>query len=417
MGKMQNSVKQRRVLAAFRLSYSSNRGFLAGVARYLKRHPNWQVIVAENFTDFDDMSIAAAARAGFNGIITVRPHTTSAERAIALSSLPIAMLGTGSGDCRARKRNIVFIRGKDRAIGILAAKHFMSLGNFRSYAFVGTYEKVSWSSDRQRGFASELHRRNRKVVVLQSPFPNGSPDDIAFLARKLISLPNPPAVMAAYDNRARNVLLACEAAGLDVPHQIAVIGVDDDSVLCDFSRPALTSITTHPANKGERAAAELERIMCKRNAPATTIFVPDADIVERESTAPIAPSSHLVERALHFIALNALGGISARDVIAHLGVSHTLAGRRFRECNAGTIGKAINNVKIDEVKRLLRETKMPISRITAQCGIASENYAKRLFRNMTGISMRDYRARNRRGVELQELRALAGEACARVRPL
>ena len=68
-----------------------------------------------------------------------------------------------------------------------------------------------------------------------------------------------------------------------------------------------------------------------------------------------------------------------------------LADRRFRECCAGTIREAITDVRLAAVKRLLRETEMPIARITAQCGFADENYAKRLFRQKTGQTMREWR--------------------------
>ena len=384
----------RRILVALRLAYSSHAGFLSGVARYLKRKPDWRVTVSENFSDFDSASLSAIEAAGFDGIITVRPRTREAEAAIEQSSLPVAILGTGSGDCRKRKHNVVFIRGNDRSIGVIAARHFIKLGNFRSYAFVGTENNVAWATDRKIGLLSELTRRKIKLEVIPSPFPNGSQDDINYLAERLKSLPLPAAIFAAYDNRARNVLLACDAANLNVPHQIAVMGVDNDTSLCDFCYPSLTSIATNPAEKGERASIELEKIISKNSSSAKTIFVPGANVVERESTAPLAPSSHLVERALSFIANKALTGIKPRDVASYLGVSRALADRRFRECNAGTIGNAIAKVQIAKIKELLIDKKMPIAKITFICGLPDENYAKRLFKKHTGMTMREWRRQN-----------------------
>ena len=383
----------RHVLAAFRITYQSNRNFLAGIARYLKYNPQWRVTVADNFSDFDSDSLAETERGGFDGIITVRPKSATAESAIIGSRLPVAILGVGSGDCRARTHGIVFIRGKDQTVGDLAARHLMSLGNFRSYVFVDADKVVSWSGDRFRGFARTLRRHKHAVVRISSPFAVGSPKDIKFLADSLNALPKPVAVMAAYDNRAMNVLTACSSSGLAVPQQVAVIGVDDDVILCDFSRPSLTSINAHQVEKGEIAAKELDRLMRRPHLPARTVFVPGADVVMRESTAPLAPSANLIERALRFIEGNALNGIRARDVVAHLGVSRALADRRFRECAAGTIREAIVKVRLAGVKRLLRETSMPIARITAQCGFAADNYAKRLFRDTEGISMREWRKR------------------------
>ena len=386
--------RMRHILAAFRLAYQSNRNFLAGIAKHLKRNPQWVVTVADDFIDFDDASIAEAERSGFDGIITVRPRTAAAESAIVRSSLPMAVLGTGSGDCSARRHNIALIRGKDQTIGDVAAAHFISLGNFRSYAFVDAGGDVSWSSGRFKGFAARLRRSGYAVARISSRFAAGSPDDIRFLAGRLCSIPKPAAVMAAFDNRALNVLTACADAGIAVPQQVAVVGVDDDRILCDFSRPSLTSINTHQERKGEAAAEELDRLMARKLSPAKTVFVSGADVVMRESTNFTSPSAGLVERALRFIEDNAVSGIRARDVVAHLGVSRALADRRFRECASGTIGEAITKVRIAEVKRLLRETNMPIARITALCGFADDNYAKRLFRNTEGMAMRDWRRGN-----------------------
>lgn len=392
MDKRHDKTLQRHVLAAFRMTYQSNRNFLAGIARYLKRNPHWRVTVADNFSDFDSDSLAEAERSGFDGIITVRPKSAVAESAIVGSRLPVAMLGTGSGDCRDRAYGIVFIRGKDQSIGVLAARHLMSLGNFRAYAFVDAGRTVSWSGDRFMGFEQTLLLHRHDAVRISSPFAIGSQKDIEFLAENFRALPKPIAVMSAYDNRAMNVLTACSHAGLAVPGQVAVIGVDDDTVLCDFSRPALTSINTHQVEKGEIAAEELDRLMQRPHLPTRTVFVPGADVVMRESTAPLAPSAHLVERALRFIEGNAFNGIRAHDVVTYLGVSRALADRRFRECAAGTIREAISKVRLAEVKRLLRETSMPIARITEQCGFADDNYAKRVFRKAEGMSMRNWRS-------------------------
>ena len=117
--------------------------------------------------------------------------------------------------------------------------------------------------------------------------------------------------------------------------------------------------------------------------------------MERESTAPLSPSSHLVERALSFIANKALTGIKPRDVASYLGVSRALADKRFRECNAGTIGNAIAKVQIEKIKELLTGKKMPIAKITFICGLPDENYAKRFFKKHTGMTMREWRLQNR----------------------
>ena len=198
--------------------------------------------------------------------------------------------------------------------------------------------------------------------------------------------------MAAYDNRALNVLSVCLHPELTVPSKVSVIGVDNDPVLCDFSSPTLTSISTDQDCKGEIAAEELEKLISTRSRRVHTIIMKNVSVVRRESTAPIAPAAYLIERALRFIADNACSGIRARDVIAHLGVSPALVYRRFRENGLLPLSGEINRVRLETVKRHLLETQLPISVITEMCGFPSPQYAKRLFKQTFGLTMREFRA-------------------------
>mgnify|MGYP001493830044 CR=1 FL=1 len=104
----------------------------------------------------------------------------------------------------------------------------------------------------------------------------------------------------------------------------------------------------------------------------------------RESTAPITPATHLITRALRFIADNACSGIRARDVIAHLGVSSARVHWRFRKYGQTSLAGEINRIRLEAVKRHLRETRLPIAIITERCGLPSPQYAKRLFKQTFG---------------------------------
>ena len=345
-------LKKRKILVALRLAYSSNRAFLTGIARYRKRMPAWEVTVAENFTDFTAAALRETLDAGYEGILTVRPHTREAERLLTECPIPIAVLGTTGDDLAARTAPAVYVRSMDEEIGATTARYFASLGAFRSFAFVGLFSRTSWSKARRIGFRKELRKLGRRATAISSPFPDGSADDLKFLEKALLRLPKPAAVMAAYDNRALNVLSVCSHPELAVPNKVSVIGVDNDSVLCDFSSPTLTSISTDQDSKGEIAAEELEKLIRTRSRRVRTIIMKNVSVVvRRESTAPIAPAAHLIERALRFIADNACSGIRARDVIAHLGVSPALVHRRFRENGQASLAGEINRVRLARVRQ------------------------------------------------------------------
>lgn len=389
-------LKKRKILVALRLAYSSNRAFLTGIARYRKRMPAWKVTVAENFTDFTAAALRETLDAGYEGILTVRPHTREAERLLTECPIPIAVLGTTGDDLAARTKPVVYVRSMDEEIGATTARYFASLGAFRSFAFVGLFSRTSWSKARRIGFRKELRKLGRRATAISSPFPDGSADDLKFLEKALLRLPKPAAVMAAYDNRALNVLSVCSHPELAVPNKVSVIGVDNDSVLCDFSSPTLTSISTDQDSKGEIAAEELEKLIRTRSRRVRTIIMKNVSVVRRESTAPIAPAAHLIERALRFIADNACSGIRARDVIAHLGVSPALVHRRFRENGQTSLAGEINRVRLEAVKRHLRETRLPIAIITERCGLPSPQYAKRLFKQTFRLTMREFRTAEKR---------------------
>lgn len=382
--------KTKRVLLAFRLNYSSNRQFLAGVARYLRHTPSWRVTVAENFYDFDAATLAKAARDGYDGILTVPPHDPESAQLLNAQTVPLALLGATGGELPARRR-VAFICSDERGLGAHAAGHFRSLGTFRSFAFVLSSPATVWAQQRFEGFRDALAAHGCEPALIDSPHVAGSPDDLAYLKNALADLPKPVAVMAAYDQRGAQVLQACDGTGLTVPKHVQVIGVDDDPVFCDFSRPTLTSLSTSQVRKGEVAAMALDRLMSDVHAERQVIKLKDAKIVERESTAPIAPAAHLIERAMDFVERQATRGVRARDVVAHLGVSQALVSQRFREYGCRTLSDALARARLKAVRIKLRTTKMKIGAITAACGFPNADYAKRLFRKTYGLTMRDYR--------------------------
>lgn len=379
-----------RVLVALRLGYSSNRRFLAGVARYLRHTPSWRVTVAENFYDFDAAMLDKALRDRYDGILTVPPHAPEAARLLNALPLPLALLGAAD-DAFPTRRRIAFVGSDERRLGARAAQHFLSLGTFRAFAFVMSSPAVAWARQRFEGFRDALAGRGPEPVLIDSPQAAGSLEDLAYLKRALAALPKPVAVMAAYDQRGAQVLQACDSAELAVPRRVQVIGVDDDAVFCDFAHPTLTSLSTNQVRKGEVAAMELDRLMRHARTDRKAVVLRDAEIVARESTTPISPAAHLIERTLDCIARQATDGLRPRDVIARLGVSRSLVTQRLREQGCPSLATALARARLKAVRTKLRTTSLPIGAITAACGFASADYAKRLFRKTYGLTMRDYR--------------------------
>lgn len=295
----------------------------------------------------------------------------------------------------------IYVNGED--IGAYGANHLMSCGRFRSFGFVLESCHNQMENPLLRGFMNCLKVQSSPVEVY-APQPGcaaGSERDIDTLSRWLAALPAPAAVMTIYDLRTTHVLAAAQKAGIVIPKQMSVIGVDNDELLCDFTTPTLTSIALDYVLIGKHAAHALDDMMNMEKRVESLVRTVDGGlrIVERESTAHLAPAVSLAERALAYIRQNALSEINVKDVVEHLGVSRRLADRRFREIMKSSIMETIIGIRLDAVKERLASTSLKIGTITRTCGFRNENYAKNMFRKRFGLSMREWRNRYRQASE------------------
>ena len=381
-----------RIWVHLRLSYASGRDLLYGISRYARANAHWNIRLIPFSGEGAAMHFPLPEEA--DGIITSEPLSQDAET----SSIPLVVIGTRESWLGRRMKNLAFVRNDDVSIGRFGANFLNALGNFRSFGFVPTNRPYYCSVLREEGFQAELSGKKKADVrqYKKKDAADGSMDDLSTLADWLDRLPKPAAVMAVHDIRAMHVLEAANLRKINVPEQLAVIGVDNDELLCDFTTPQLTSISPDHVKEGELAAATLQSLLKpskQRHAP--TFRSSAKTIVERESTRPISPATHLAEAAMTFIRRNALNGISAADVSSNLRVSRRLCDLRFRECHGETMLEAILRVRFTELKRRLVSSNTPIGKITSACGFDCESHAKRLFKKRFGMSMREWRARGK----------------------
>ncbi len=379
-----------------RLSYGSGRDLLYGISCYARKHCRWRFHII-NFTDDATLDeIRRAEDEGIDGIIANGVDNESIAKFLSKSRTPLVVIGARSPGLGRRRENIAFVRNDDVAIGRYGAAYLSSLGHFRTYGFIarshGMFHYVSQL--REEGFRSHFAGKATDVrtYATDTSVERGSFADISPMAAWLNALPKPAAVMAVDDLRATHTLEAAAAAGIKVPKELAVIGVDNDELLCDMTEPPLTSIAPDHVRLGELAAETLDRLM--RTSPLNhtlTLRSTAKTLAERQSAKSVTPSVHLVERATAYIRRNATKGIGADDVIRHLGVSRRLADLRCRQLTGESILSAILRIRLAEVKRRLKDTDTPIAKITAACGFKGENYAKKLFRSRFGMSMTGYR--------------------------
>ncbi len=385
-----------RVALLVESSRAYGRGLLHGIAEYVRLHGPWSIYMAER--GLGDAPPAWLAGWQGDGVIA-RIENREMARAIAALGLPtVDLRGLLSG------LDLPLISTDDRAVAYMAVDHFLERG-FRNFAFCG-FASADYSENRSRAFAERVEDAGYECHVYQpsrkpQPAANGF-ETIALeqsglvaeteVARWVEALPKPVGLMACNDIRGQQVLNACRDVGLAVPEEVAVLGVDNDDVLCDLSDPTLSSIVPDTRGIGAQAAALLERMMNGEPAPAEPTLIPPLGVVTRLSTDVLAIEDRLLARAVRFIREHACEGITVEDVLTHVPLSRSVLERRFARLFGHTPKAEILRARLDRIKQLLAETEMPLKQIAIKVGFEHPEYLNVIFKERTGQTPGQYRA-------------------------
>ena len=202
--------------------------------------------------------------------------------------------------------------------------------------------------------------------------------------------------MACNDDRGQHITEACAIAKIEIPYEVAIIGVDNDDQVCDISHPPLSSVALDVEKAGFRAAGLLDKIMAGKKMTPQTVVVNPGRVVTRQSTSFVAVDDKIVSQALNFIHQNAKRPIQVDDVIKALNVSRRSLHDKFIKALGRTIYDEIKRVRIDLISQMLLETDLSVSEIAFGLGYDSANHIARYFRQKMGISPLDYRNRHSR---------------------
>jgi LacI family transcriptional regulator len=295
------------------------------------------------------------------------------------------------------KDKVLQIKTDDVVCGQLAADYLMEQG-FRSFAFCG-FEGIQWSRNRARSYTQKLAESGMKSVVydpIHSKRGHVSGPAVRAIAQWLKSLTKPVAIMAANDDRALEITLACKMADLDIPDDVSILGVDDDELICDLSRPPLSSIRLSTEMAGYRAAEMLYTIMQhKPIRPADRrIDVTPLYVVTRNSTDILAIEDSDVAAAIRYIRDHARKNISVGDVVNEVMLSKRTLQQRFKKVRGHSIHNEIKRVRVDVLARMLLDTHLSISRIAESLQFPDVAYLSNWFKHEMGMSPSAYRKKH-----------------------
>ena len=390
---MANSFKH--IVVALHMAGIAGQDKLSGIFEYLSEGHRWNLAIYRTRHEFTAQTVRDELARGASGFIIGIPEADDALKALAKADVPVILMNIQPGPLAARRGNVTIIKSDSEAVGREAARTLLSQGVYKSYAFAGYRTDDDWSRERGRAYRETLQKAGFIGRMFDVTHYKDRTDDRATLIAWLKGLPKPCGILAACDDRAYEIVDACNECGIRIPSEIGILGVNNDPILCENANPRLSSVQPDFHREGYLAAQTLDRMMRTSQPlnPSTSqpLLVGIKQIVHRDSTYPLSNSGLLVQRALAFIGRNAARKLSVEDVAAHLRISRSLLDLRFRELQHETVHAAILRARLSEVKRRLRTGSDTLERIASDCGWANANSLKNAFRRETGQSMRDWR--------------------------
>lgn len=273
-------------------------------------------------------------------------------------------------------------------IARIAARELLPRG-FASYAYVDWHLPHAWSNERGDAFA-KLVALNGKRFFRHRMLRLEGKEDQDDLAKWLMTLPRPCGIFAVNDRTAGCVVSAALKSGLDVPHDLAVVGVDNDVMQCENSGIPLSSIPMDREGGG-RIAARLLDAQMHGDKTLKHGLIGALPLVRRASTRLFSDSR--VSAAVEFIRLHACEGVKVADVVGVMGCSRSLAYLRFGEAVGHSILDEIHLVRIARAKDLLKDGKHSIVMVADSCGYASAVDFRRTFKRIVGKMPKAWRAK------------------------
>jgi len=368
------------------------RRMLAGVARYLRSHHRWSVFIEQHELGTPPPTWLTSGH--WDGILS-RPTDHAMARLFDRMNVPVVDLND-----LYENLDLPWVGSDHVGIGKMGASHLLERG-FRNFAFCGFANEL-WSMQRFNGFRTGVPQSNGPISLYETPWrgPNMLrwDQDIEQIVKWLIALPKPVAIMACNDVRGLHVLEACSRAGVLVPEEVAVLGVDDEEIMCELCTPPLSSVAPNPEGIGYAAAELLDALMAGKRPRQLRISIDPIRVFCRQSTDVMAVSDWAVASAARFMREQALHGCRINDVLHKVNMSRATLEKRFRKHLNRSPKQEMRRIRIERIKQLLAETDFTLERIAELSGFEHPEYMSVLFKRETGQTPGKYRSKfgNRR---------------------
>ncbi|MFP4141624.1 MAG: substrate-binding domain-containing protein [Phycisphaerae bacterium] len=382
------SAARKAVELRLAVSYAHSRGDLLGIAKYSRLHGDWEFFGGPKT---EKLAISPMPVGQPDGIIAQVTEPAMAEQLQKFDAPVVNISGA------LEHPPFPTVRVDDHAVGRLAAQHLLHRG-FTRFLVVHAASKA-FSRRRLEGFQQavrdarpDAHCHVHNIDYNKHVHPIEYQRDVR---RDLEGVALPVAIFAVTDFLAYLAMSACRDVNLRVPHDAAIIGVDNDPLTCELAAPPLSSVDINAECVGYRAAEMLDSLMGGQTPPKAPVLIMPVGVVTRRSTDVLAIDDPLVANALEYIHQRATDGIQVPGVAGDLDVSRRTLERRFRKALNCTPAEEIRRTRTAQAIRLLRETDLPIAEIATRCGFRYAQHLAPVIQDATGLTPTEFRRESR----------------------
>ena len=385
------------LLTDFSSGYSRN--LLKGIVRYSKEVGNWS---------FQRMPLYYRMLYGENGVVEWAKKWQADAIIAQLTDVNIELLNDLNipiivQNYRDRNKAVSNLTGDYFNTGVMAAKFFLNRG-YRNFAFYG-FKGAIWSRERADGYSHEIEKQEYKLAILEND--NKDREEWSYnhtvLGNWLQSLPKPVALFACDDHFALQISETCNVYNINVPDDIAILGVDNDDLLCNISDPPLSSIVLDVENGGYNAGKLLHQLITKEITEPFNIVVNPLIIERRKSTEKYAVSDKNIRTILNYIEKNYANHLSVEELVKQVPLSRRVLEKKFKEETGESLYQYIQNYRIDQFTSLLITTDYSLFEAALQSGFENYKNVSRIFRKYKSLSPAEYRKRYKCNSSVEEI--------------
>ena len=381
---------QKNVALIIESSNDYARKTLHGICKFLRENKHWSIFFYEH--ERGNTNLARFEHWKGDGIIARIENKTIAN-SVKRKNLPTVDLSSFRF-----LPEIPYVETDDLEYAHCAANHLLARG-FKNFAYCGD-SKYNWSKLREKYFVQYINKQGYSCDVFDTDRYRDSEVNVHNKMMQWVqSLPKPVGIMACFDNQGHTLLEACRMAKVKVPYSVAVIGCDNDELVCELSEPSLSSIIPNAVMIGYKAALLLEKQMNGEVLDSLEYLFGPVGIQTRQSTDVMATDDKVVMKALDFIQKNACFGINVNDVLKQVHLSRRVFESRFRKSVNKSPHEEILDVKIKYARQLLEKTEFSIEEIAEKTGFFHPEYFSVAFKRKTLLTPREYRKLNKSSTE------------------